>query len=132
MPAAKGSARTPIGPKTLLIVVKFVCLQCPMVAYAPRLDPNKCKLKEMLTFVKIVPSLKPVSNWWKTIVTASLSSVVSSSTAVSFFPTLFFGFGFSGLSAFVLSISSVSSALCLAWSGIQGELDRNYFSNYDE
>ena len=30
----------------------------------------------------MVPSLSPVSNWWKTIVTASLSSAVRSSTAV--------------------------------------------------
>ena len=33
----------------------------------------------------MVPSLSPVSNWWKTIVTASLSSAVRSSTAVLVF-----------------------------------------------
>ena len=45
---------------------------------------------QLLTLVKMVPSLSPVSNWWNTMVTASLSSSVSSSTAVSFLPTFFF------------------------------------------
>ena len=34
------------------------------------------------TLVKMVPSLRPVSNWWNTMVTASRSSAVNSSTAV--------------------------------------------------
>ena len=53
--------------------------------------------KEVVTLVKMVPSLSPVSYWWNTMVTASLSSEVSSSTAVlpparrrpSFLPKLF-------------------------------------------
>ena len=37
---------------------------------------------EISTLVKMVPSLSPVSNWWNTMVTASRSSAVNSSTAV--------------------------------------------------
>ena len=56
-----------------------------------------------LTLVNIVPSLSPVSNWWNTMVTASLSSAVISSTAARpfRFPS-FFVFFFSNEFVFVV------------------------------
>lgn len=57
------------------------------------------KLPRSPTLVNMVPSLSPVSNWWNTMVTASLSSSVKSPRGFFFFSSFFtfsiFGFTFS-------------------------------------
>ena len=61
----------------------------------------------------MVPSLSPVSNWWNTIVTASLSSAVRSSTAVLGFFLASFLTLVTPLAGFVLGKGSFNDYLFL-------------------